>query len=121
MPINAFIILFKGQQVSNRYSSRHLLVPLRCILSFKWCLKASVISEILLRGVYYKLLQVQLVYGVSLQAVMAANTKKRLFGLCKTYRAEPKDNVGVFVELEYIKCIKIFDTQLQLFRNFWIV
>ncbi len=42
---------------------------------------------------------------MSLQAVMAVNTKKRLSGLCKTYRAEPKDNVGVFVELKYIKCI----------------
>ena len=43
--------------------------------------------------------------GVSLQAVMAVNTKKRLSGLCKTYRAEYKDNVGVFVELEYINCM----------------
>ena len=43
---------------------------------------------------------------MSLQAVMAVNTKKRLPGFCKTYRAEPKDTVGVFVELEYIKCIK---------------
>ncbi len=37
---------------------------------------------------------------MSLQAVMAVDTKKRLSGLCETYRAEPKNNVGRFVELK---------------------
>ena len=54
-------------------------------------------------------------YGVPLQAVMAANTKKRLFGLFKTYRAGPKDNVGVFAELKYVKFImNICNMQLLL-------
>ena len=49
--------------------------------------------------------------------MMAANTKKRLSGLCKTYRADPEDNVGV-AELEYIKCItNIHNTQLLLFQH----
>ena len=35
---------------------------------------------------------------MSQQAVMAANTDKRLPCSCETYRAEPKDNNEVFVE-----------------------
>ena len=55
--------------------------------------------------------------------MMAANTKKRLSGLFETYRADPKDNVGVFVELEYVNSINniFLNTQLQLFRNLWII
>ena len=59
---------------------------------------------------------------MSLQAVMAVNTKKRLSGLCKTYRATPKDNDRMFVELKYKSCIiNTFNTQLELFRDFWIM
>ena len=49
---------------------------------------------------------------------MAANTNKRLPGLCKTYRAELKKVIEVFVELKNLICAyNAFDTQLQLFHN----